>query len=108
MTPPTLEDYLAQVGSHVDSGYGAMVRQQFRDHRGSSERALLVAPNAEEFAELQRAVAIMTAKEKARAARLSDEEVRQLAADARVNAANLAIFFNGYAIHCKNVSCSPE
>jgi signal recognition particle GTPase len=65
---------------------------------------MLAAPTAEELLEFRRAVAIMTPAEKQNADRLSDEQVRRIAADARVDPANLAIFINGYALHCKRVS----
>jgi hypothetical protein len=105
--PPTLDDYLAQVARFVGSDYGKVVRQQFQDYEGNSELALLVAPTPDELVELRRAVAIMTAREKACAATLSDEQVQCIAEDAQADAANLAIFFNGYAIMCKRVSCLP-
>lgn len=92
----------------VDSDYGKMMRGRFQDYRGSSELAMLASPSAEELAELKRAVAIMTDKEKARAAALTDEQVKALAADAKVDAANLAIFLNGYALTCKRVSGPRE
>jgi hypothetical protein len=66
--------------------------------------AMLVAPSAEELEEFKKAVAIMTDEEKANAAELTDEQVQKIAADAQVDPANLAIFFNGYALHCKRVS----
>lgn len=107
MMPPTLEAYLAQVAAFVENDYGQMMRQRFQDNQGSSELAMLISPTADELAELQRAVAIMTQEEKLQAATLSDERIRDLAADARVDAANLTIFFNGYALTCKHVSCPP-
>jgi hypothetical protein len=50
---------------------------------------------------LKKAVAIMTPDEKQNADRLSDEQIQKLAADAQIDPANLAIFFNGYALSCK-------
>ena len=61
-------------------------------------------PNAEELNQLRKALAIMTPTEKRAAAELTDEQVERIAADAQVDAANLAIFINGYALHCKKVS----
>jgi hypothetical protein len=88
----------------VDSDYGNMVRNRFQDVRGTSELAMLAAPTAEELDQLKRAVAIMTPDEKENAAELTDEQIQRIADDARVDPGNLAIFFNGYALHCKRVS----
>lgn len=65
---------------------------------------MLVAPSIEELEQLKKAVAIMTPDEKTNAADLSDEQVQKIAGDARIDAANLAILINGYALHCKRVS----
>jgi signal recognition particle GTPase len=65
---------------------------------------MLAAPTAEELEQLKRAVAIMTPAEKDNADVLSDEQVERIAADAQIDPASLAIFINGYAIHCKRVS----
>jgi len=46
----------------------------------------------------------MTPGEKENANSLTDEQVQRIAADARIDPANLAIFMNGYALHCKRVS----
>jgi len=51
--------------------------------------------------EFKKAVAIMTPEEKANCENLTDEQVQKIAADAHVDPANLAIFVNGYALHCK-------
>ena len=66
--------------------------------------AMLAAPTTEELDQLKRAVAIMTPGEKENAAVLADEQIQRIAEDARVDTGNLAIFFNGYALHCKRVS----
>ena len=42
--------------------------------------------------------------EKENADTLTDEQTAKLAADAQIDPANLAIFLNGYALHCKRVS----
>ena len=81
-----------------------MFRGQFGDNEGRSELAMLVAPSQDELEQLKRAVAIMTDQEKAEAAHLSDEQIQRIAVDARVDPGNLAIFMNGYALHCKRVS----
>ena len=81
-----------------------MIRSQFKDIKGSSELAMLAAPTAEELEQLQKAVAIMTPSEKETAENLTDEQIQRIAADARIDPANLAIFINGFALHCKRVS----
>ena len=100
----TIDEYLAKMAKFAGSDYGKMVRSQFRDNRGSSELAMLVSPSLEEVEELKKAVAIMTEQEKNSAHELTDEQVHRIASDAQVDAANLAIFINGYALHCKRVS----
>jgi hypothetical protein len=80
-----------------------MIRTQFEDNEGSSELAMLAAPTGAELEELKRALAIMTADEKQNAHSLSDEQVHRIAADSQVDPGNLAIFLNGYALHCKRV-----
>ncbi len=84
--------------------YGKLVRSQFADNEGNSELAMLVAPSIEELEQLKKAVAIMTPAEKENAANLTDEQVQKIAADAQIDPANLAIFMNGYTLHCKRVS----
>ena len=83
------------------SEYGKMIRSQFKDIEGGSELAMLAAPSIEELEQLKKAVAIMTPDEKEKAGSLADEQVQRIAADARIDAANLAIFINGYALRCK-------
>jgi signal recognition particle GTPase len=81
-----------------------MIRSQFKDIEGGSELAMLAAPTAEELEQLKKAMAIMTPEEKEKADSLTDEQVRKIASDADIDPANLAIFINGYALHCKRVS----
>ena len=100
----TIEQYLEKVARFSDDEYGKLVRDQFKDIEGASELAMLAAPSAEELEQLQRAVAIMTPAEKLNADRLTDEQVQKLAADAKIDPANLAIFFNGYTLNCRRVS----
>ncbi len=100
----TIEQYLENVARFSDDEYGKLVRDQFQDIEGASELAMLAAPTAEELEQLRKAVAIMTPAEKLNADRLTDEQVERLAADAQIDPANLAIFFNGYALSCKRVS----
>ncbi|MCK4888117.1 MAG: hypothetical protein KAS96_12070 [Planctomycetes bacterium] len=97
----TIDQYLKKVGKFVNSDYGRMVRSQFCDNQGDSELAMLVSPSKEEFDQLKTAVAIMTEDEKKNAAELADEQVAKIAEDAHVDPANLAIFFNGYALRCR-------
>jgi hypothetical protein len=100
----TIEQFLEKLSKFADSDYGKLVREQFSDSRGDSELAMLVAPTAKELAEFKKAVAIMTPDEKTNAANLTDQQVQKIAADAQVDPANLAIFFNGFVLHCKRVS----
>ena len=86
------------------SEYGNMVRSRFADIKGSSELAMLAAPSIEELAQLKRAVAIMTPAEKEDVRSLGDEQIQRIATDAEIDPANLAIFINGYVLHCKRAS----
>jgi len=104
MNKITIEQYLEHVARFSGSDYGKMIREQFEDIQGASELAMLVAPSAEELEQLKKAVAIMTLDEKQNADSLTDEQTERLAADAQIDPANLAIFLNGYALHCKQVS----
>lgn len=104
MNKISIEKYLEQVARFSDSDYGKMIREQFDDIQGASELAMLVSPSAEELEQLKKAVAIMTPDEKQNADTLTDEQTERLAADAQIDPANLAIFLNGYALHCKHVS----
>lgn len=100
----SLEEYLEKVALFCENEYGNRFRGQFVDMEGTSELAMLASPRAEELQELRKAVAIMTATEKQNAATLSDEQIRGIAEDARVDPANFAIFMNGYMLTCKRVS----
>ncbi len=100
----SIEQYLEKVARYSEDEYGKLVRNQFKDIEGASELAMLAAPSAEELEQLKKAVAIMTPAEKQNADTLTDEQVQKLAADAQIDPANLAIFFNGYALNCKRVS----
>jgi hypothetical protein len=100
----SLEEYLEKVALFCENEYGNRFRTQFADMEGTSELAMLVAPTAAELAGLRKAVAIMTAAEKQTAVTLSDEQIRGIAEDARVDPANFAIFVNGYILTCKRVS----
>lgn len=81
-----------------------MIRNQFQDNQGDSELAMLVAPTLDELAQLQKAVAIMTEDEKKQVYSLNDEQVQKIAADAKIDPADFAIFINGYVLHYKRVS----
>ena len=104
MNKISIEQYLEKVARFSGSDYGKMIREQFEDIQGASELAMLVAPSPEELEQLKKAVAIMTPAEKENADTLSDEQTEKLAADAQIDPANLTIFLNGYALHCKRVS----
>jgi len=99
-----IEQYLDKVARFSGNEYGKLVRNQFQDIEGASELAMLAAPSAEELEQLRKAVAIMTPVEKQNADTLTDEQIQKLAADAQIDPANLAIFFNGYALNCRRVS----
>lgn len=100
----TIEEYLEKISRKVDDSYGKQFRSQFQDNNGLSELAILQCPTKEEFAELQKGVAIMTPAEKANVGGLSDEQVEKIAEDAKIDQANFAIFINGYVLFCKRVS----
>jgi len=99
-----IEQYLDKVARFSGNEYGKLVRNQFQDIEGASELAMLAAPSAEELEQLRKAVAIMRPLEKQNADTLTDEQIQKLAADAQIDPANLAIFFNGYALNCRRVS----
>ncbi|OHB61385.1 MAG: hypothetical protein A2167_02965 [Planctomycetes bacterium RBG_13_46_10] len=103
-TSISIEQYLQKVARFSASDYGKMIRDQFKDIEGSSELAMLVAPSDEELEQLKKAVAIMTPAEKQNAADLTDEQIQKIAADAQIDPAILAIFINGYILHCKHAS----
>jgi len=100
----SIDEYIQRLTRFAGSDYGRLVRSQFQDNEGNSELAMLVAPSIEELEQLKKAVAIMTPAEKENAANLTDEQVQKIASDAQVDPANLAIFINGYTLHCKRVS----
>jgi len=90
------------VAKFAGSEYGNVIRSRFKDIKGGSELAMLAAPSVEELEQLKKAVAIMTPDEREKADSLTDEQVQRIAADARIDPANLAIFVNGYTLHCRN------
>ena len=98
----TIEEYLQSLEPFVDDAYGRQIRQQFRTIDGKSELAMLSSPTRDEYEQLSRAVAIMTAAEKENAASLSDEQIQRIAEDAKVDKALLAIFLNGFALKLKS------
>jgi hypothetical protein len=97
----TIEEYLEKVATFAESKYGSMVRENFKDIKGSSELAMLVAPTKTELEQLQKAVAIMTDNEKRNADKLTDEQIHKIAEDAKIDTGIFAIFINGYALHRK-------
>ena len=98
----TIEEYLQSLEAFIDDAYGRQIRSQFQTINGKSELAMLSSPSRDEYAQLARAVAIMTAAEKNAAASLTAEQVERIAEDANVDKAILAIFFNGFALKTKN------
>jgi hypothetical protein len=99
ITNISIEEYLAKVSRFAGSTYGQMVREQFSDNNGFSELGMLASPTPGELEQLRRAVAIMTPDEKQNAAKLPDDQIHKIAADAQVDPGLLAIFLNGYALH---------
>ena len=97
-----IEEYLKSLEAFVDDAYGRQIRNQFQTIDGKSELAMLSSPSRDEYEQLARAVAIMTAAEKNAAASLNDEQVQRIAEDAKVDKAILAIFFNGFALKLKS------
>ena len=65
---------------------------------------MLASPSKNEISQLRKAVAIMTENESKNADDLTDEQVKKIAQDAKIDPALLAIFINGYALHRKRVS----
>ena len=98
----TIEEYLNSLEAFVDDAYGRQIRQQFQGIDGSSELAMLQSPSRDEYEQLCRAVAIMTAIEKKNAETLTDEQVERIAEDAAVDKVILSIFINGFAIKKKS------
>jgi hypothetical protein len=98
-----IEEYLKSLEAFIDDAYGQRIRKQFQSIDGKSELAMLTSPSRDEYAQLARAVAIMTAAEKDQAASLSDEQVQRIADDAKVDKAVLSIFINGFALKSKSV-----
>ena len=99
----SIEKYLDIVARFSGNEFGKMIRNQFKDNKGSSELAMLVAPGSEELEQLKKAVAIMTPSEKQNADSLTDEQTQRIAEDAKIDHANFAIFINGYALCCRRV-----
>ena len=62
---------------------------------------MLASPSGDEISQLTKAVAIMTESELKNADLLTDEQVKKIAQDAKIDPALLAIFINGYVLHCK-------
>ncbi len=100
----TIKQFLRNSRKFAGSDYGKMIRCQFKDDKGDSELAMLIAPTKEELEQFEKAVAIMTPDEKQNAEKLTDEQIQKIADDAKIDPANLAIFINGYILHCKRVS----
>ncbi|OQY08051.1 MAG: hypothetical protein B6I25_00095 [Planctomycetales bacterium 4572_13] len=104
-----IEEYLQSLKVFVDDAYGRQIRSQFQTIDGKSELAMLSSPSRDEYDQLARAVAIMTAVEKEDAASLTDEQVERIAEDAKVDKAILTIFFNGFALKEKKwITCFAD
>ena len=102
----SIEQFLEMVARFSGNEFGKMIRNQFKDFKGTSELAMLIVPDADELEQLKKAVAIMTPAEKQNADNLTDEQTQKIAEDAKVDPANFAIFINGYALCCKRVPSS--
>ena len=100
-TELTLEAYLEQVGRCRHQAFGSRFRQQWKDHRGTAELAMLAAPSEEEFQQFTRVVAAMTETEKYDASALNEEQIAEIAQRADAGQAETAIFLNGYVLACK-------
>ena len=83
--PLTIEKYLEKIGRFVDEPFAKQLRKQFQDNRGASELAVLQSPSREEYEQLQRLTAILTPQEKNEAEKLSDQQIKKLADDAKVD-----------------------
>lgn len=103
----TIEQYLEIVARFTGNEFGKLIRNQFKDIKGSSELAMLVAPGTEELEQLKKAVAIMTPAEKQNADSLTDEQTQRIAEDAKIDPANFAIFINGYILYSKFIHQAP-
>jgi hypothetical protein len=101
MMPLTIEQYLEKIGRFVDEPFAKQLRKQFQDNRGSSELAVLQAPNRDEYQQLCRLTAILTPQEKSEVDKLTDQQVRKLADEANVDPALAAIFFNGFVLELR-------
>ena len=94
----SLVEFLEKISQKTDDSFGKQYRSFFADNKGSAELAMLASPTGSEVEQLKRAVAIMTESEKKNADKLSDEQVKKIADDAKIDAAVFAIFINGYAL----------
>jgi hypothetical protein len=99
--PITLQQYLEKIAQKTDDSFGKQYRGFFADNKGSSELAMLASPSKDELRQLKIAVAIMTENEKNNADMLTDEQIRKIAQDAKIDLGIFAIFINGYALYCK-------
>jgi hypothetical protein len=100
----SIDQYLVKVARFSGNEFGKLIRNQFKDTKGSSELGILAAPTPEELEQLKKAVAIMTPAEKQNAFNLTDEQTQRIADDAKIDPANFAIFINGYALCRKSLS----
>ena len=94
----SLEQYLEQVGRQRESRFGKRFRAQFRDVRGTSELAMLAAPDEKEYEDFCCAVSVMSRQEKSHPEMLGDQQIQAIADRAGADAGNVAIFLNGYVL----------
>jgi hypothetical protein len=97
-TGMSIDEYLKTLERFVGDPYGAQVRGHFRSLDGAGELAVLQSPSRDEYEQLCRATAIMTAAEKDRVADLTEQQIMRIAEDAQADPALLAIFLNGYVL----------
>ena len=103
-----IEEYLEYVGRFRGSGFGRQFRGQFKDARGTAELAMLAAPSEKEYEEFDRAVTAMTAEEKSQPEKLSDEQIKDIAARAKADCGNVSIFINGFVLARKKVKAGRQ
>ena len=104
----SIERYLEMVSRFSDSKYGKMVRDKFKDIKGSSELAMLAAPSEDEYEAFQRVVAVMNRQEKENVELLGDEQIKDIAKRAQVDCGATGIFLNGYILARKNQNANMQ
>ncbi len=102
----TIEAYLAYVGRFCGHAFGRQFRQQFADHRGTAELAMLASPSREEYESFVRVVASMTPEEKSSPETLNDLDIQEIARRANVEPALAGLFVNGFVLARKKAGWS--